>query len=268
MMKLSLLPFAFVAALSAPLAPTSSSLRTSVTHRPVSRSLVNSRERFALSSRKQTSFKKEEQASIRKQLVTRAQEVQENSSPIPFIAPPVALAAAYALVKLSPLDQALTTFIEGNGYPQMFRDLAMPGFFYNWFHAANMAIVAGAMGGYGAWLGFETKAGRGNEEAWGALNGATKRELHTQLMAGAGLIFAAGGLGGVTFILTLQKSLFESPHAITGFAELMLFATQAGLALSMKQNPGLRQAHATLGAITMGILATHATLGIKLGLGL
>lgn len=66
-------------------------------------------------------------------------------------------------------------------------------------------------------------------------------------MAGAGLIFAAGGLGGVTFMLTLQKSLFESPHAVTGLAELLLFATQAGLALAMKQNPELRQAHATLG---------------------
>eukprot|EP00471_Norrisiella_sphaerica_P007106 CAMPEP_0184490364 /NCGR_PEP_ID=MMETSP0113_2-20130426/17714_1 /TAXON_ID=91329 /ORGANISM="Norrisiella sphaerica, Strain BC52" /LENGTH=273 /DNA_ID=CAMNT_0026874219 /DNA_START=1 /DNA_END=822 /DNA_ORIENTATION=+ len=228
------------------------------------------RSRQALSDRSSSLTRRGESISksSSSRLIAKAQETQNQSPPIPLIAPPIALAAAYAIIKASPLDQALTGFIEGNGYPQMFRDLNFPGFFYNWFHAANMAIVAGAMGGYGAWLGFETKAGRGNEEAWGSLNGATKRELHAQLMAGAGLIFAAGGLGGVTFMLTLQKPLFESPHAVTGLAELMLFATQASLALAMKKNPELREAHANLGKITMGILAFHAALGVKLGLGL
>mmetsp|Transcript_26452 Transcript_26452/g.41870 ORF Transcript_26452/g.41870 Transcript_26452/m.41870 type:complete len:269 (-) Transcript_26452:311-1117(-) len=201
-------------------------------------------------------------------LVARAQEAEPASPPIPFLAPPLALALAYAIVKASPLDEALTGLIDGNGYPQMFRDLDLPGFFYKWFHAGNMAIAGGAMGGYGTWLGFETKAGRGDDPAWGALNGETKRELHKLLMAGAALVFAAGGLGGVTFMLTLNKSVFDSPHAVTGMAELLLFATQAGLAISMGSNPELRKAHASLGSITMGILLAHAALGLKLGLSL
>ena len=49
-------------------------------------------------------------------------------------------------------------------------------------------------------------------------------------------------------MLTMQKAVFESPHAVTGMMELLLFATQGAIAVAMGSNPQLRKAHSTLGS--------------------
>jgi hypothetical protein len=133
-----------------------------------------------------------------------------------------------------------------------------------YFHGLNMATVLFAMGGYGTYLGWQIRQGKGSEPTFGTPD--TADELHPKLMLGCFLFFAAGGQGGLLFNLLQGKPLLESPHAVSALAGLMLLGANGVLGSVMKDSPHLRTTHAFLGTALMALLAVHAGLGLQLAL--
>ena len=166
-----------------------------------------------------------------------------------------------------------------------------------WFHAVNMFTVLFAMGGYGAFLGWQVRAGNGGAATFGTSD--TAAELHPKLMGGMTLLFLAGlccaaaplfsssavqfcgcarergadaqlrlagGQGGILFNLVQGRPVLESPHAISALAGLLLLAGNGALSTVMKGDPRLRTAHAFLGTSLMAVFAVHAALGLQLAL--
>ncbi|CAN6290743.1 unnamed protein product [Urochloa humidicola] len=78
--------------------------------------------------------------------------------------------------------------------------------------------------------------------------------------------FALGATGGVTALLTSDKPIFESPHAVTGVIGLALLTIQAILPKLFEGNPGLRTTHGLLGSGIMTLFLIHAAFGLQLGL--
>jgi len=132
-----------------------------------------------------------------------------------------------------------------------------------WFHGANMGLALAAMGGYGAFLGWQVRAGKGSEPT---LTGSPTRDLHPQLMGVMTAIFVAGGSGGALFNLLLDRPVFQSPHAVTALAGLGLLAANGALSTVMKGSPALRTTHAFLGTGLMAVFVAHAALGVELAL--
>lgn len=122
-----------------------------------------------------------------------------------------------------------------------------------------MAVVLGAMGGYGTYLGFQIRSGDATEE---------KAKLHASLMAGMFVFFALGATGGVMSLIMQGKPLLESGHFVSACLGLSLLATQACLPLFFEEAPDARTAHAYLGSFTMLVFVIHAVQGAGLALSL
>ncbi|GJP31550.1 hypothetical protein CLOM_g11273 [Closterium sp. NIES-68] len=80
------------------------------------------------------------------------------------------------------------------------------------------------------------------------------------------LFFAIGATGGLTSLVTSGRPIFESPHAYSGMAGLVLLTIQAAMTSQFKSNPDLRGVHAYLGSAIMLLFVVHGILGLQLGL--
>jgi len=176
--------------------------------------------------------------------------------------PAAAIAASAALVHTHVLVDPLTAYFNTIGVP-VIEFLNPPEWVIHWFHALNMATVLFAMGGYGTYLGYKIRSGEGNKEAFG---GEMIRELHPKLMGGMLFFFFLGGQGGLVFTLMENRSLLESPHAVSALAGLGLLGAQAALGVTMKGRQGARTAHTYLGTGLMALFFVHAGLGLANGL--
>ncbi|XP_057434389.1 uncharacterized protein LOC130727298 [Lotus japonicus] len=143
---------------------------------------------------------------------------------------------------------------------EIVKTLNLPEWLVHWGHPGNMAVVLFAMGGYGTYLGFRIRYSDDVEEK------AKAKDLHPKLLAGMFFFFALGATGGVTSLLTSDKPIFESPHAVTGAIGLALLTVQTILPTLFEGNPGLRSVHGILGSSIMTLFLIHAALGLQLGL--
>ncbi|KAI3822528.1 hypothetical protein L1987_10119 [Smallanthus sonchifolius] len=94
---------------------------------------------------------------------------------------------------------------------------------------------------------------------------AMAKDLHPKLLAGM-FFFSLRATGGVTSLLTSDKPILESPHAVTGLIGLTLLAIQTALPTLFEGNPGLRNVHGILGSGIVTLFLVHAALGLQLGL--
>nr|CAD1827567.1 unnamed protein product [Ananas comosus var. bracteatus] len=145
-------------------------------------------------------------------------------------------------------------------FAELVKTWNLPDWLVHWGHPANMAVVLFAMGGYGTYLGFRIRFSDDVEEK------AKAKDLHPKLLGGMFFFFALGATGGITALLTSDKPIFESPHAVTGFIGLALLTVQSILPALFEGNPGLRMAHGLLGSSIMTLFLVHAALGLQLGL--
>ncbi|KAL4605542.1 hypothetical protein ACB092_09G036600 [Castanea dentata] len=145
-------------------------------------------------------------------------------------------------------------------FVELVKSWNLPGWLVYWGHPGNMAVVLFAMGGYGTYLGFRIRFSDDVEEK------AMAKDLHPKLLAGMFLFFALGATGGITALLTSDKPIFESPHAVTGLTGLALLTLQTTLPALFENNPGLRNVHGILGSGIMTLFFVHAALGLQLGL--
>ncbi|PIA37212.1 hypothetical protein AQUCO_03000063v1 [Aquilegia coerulea] len=145
-------------------------------------------------------------------------------------------------------------------FVEIVKSFDLPGWLVHWGHPGNMAVVLFAMGGYGTYLGFRIRYSDDVEEK------AKAKDLHPKLLAGMFFFFALGATGGVTALLTSDKPIFESPHAVTGLIGLSLLTIQTILPSLFEGNPGLRSVHGILGSGIMALFLIHAALGLQLGL--
>ncbi|GAV58140.1 DUF4079 domain-containing protein [Cephalotus follicularis] len=172
------------------------------------------------------------------------------------------------LYSFAPLPLLLVAALPGAGtvrslfgpFVELVKSLNLPDLLVHWGHPGNMAVVLFAMGGYGTYLGFRIRFSEDVEEK------AKARDLHPKLLAGMFFFFALGATGGVTSLLTSDKPIFESPHAVTGFIGLTLLTLQTILPALFEGNPGLRNVHGILGSGIMTLFLVHAALGLQLGL--
>lgn len=145
-------------------------------------------------------------------------------------------------------------------FVEIVQSLNLPDWLVHWGHPGNMAVVLFAMGGYGTYLGFRIRFSDDVEEK------AKAKDLHPKLLGGMFFFFALGATGGVTALLTSDKPIFESPHAVTGFIGLTLLTIQTIIPALFENNPGLRNVHGVLGSGIMTLFLVHAALGLQLGL--
>jgi len=139
-----------------------------------------------------------------------------------------------------------------------------PEFLLHWGHAAAMGTVLLAMGGYGTFLGWQTRLGNGNDVY--PLNlGYTNRDMHPLLMGAALFFFILGGQGGLVLLATAGKPILASAHSSTAVIGLGLMAAQAFLGKTMGSNETARTVHAFLGTGTMLVLLVHLYFGLNLG---
>nr|XP_043609477.1 uncharacterized protein LOC122581326 [Erigeron canadensis] len=172
------------------------------------------------------------------------------------------------LYSFSPLPLLLLAALPGGGtirslfgpIVDIVKSLDLPGWLVHWGHPGNMAVVLFAMGGYGSYLGFRIKYAGDVEEK------AMAKDLHPKLLAGMFFFFSLGATGGIISLLTSDRPILESPHAVTGLIGLTLLATQASLPTLFEGNPGLRNVHGILGSGIMALFLVHAALGLQLGL--
>ncbi|KAK1429473.1 hypothetical protein QVD17_11682 [Tagetes erecta] len=172
------------------------------------------------------------------------------------------------LYSISPLPLLLLAALPGAGtirsvfgpFVELVKSWSLPDWLVHWGHPGNMAVVLFAMGGYGTYLGFRIKFSDDVEEK------AKAKDLHPKLLAGMFFFFALGATGGVTSLLTSDRPILESPHAVTGLIGLTLLAIQTALPTLFEGNPGLRNVHGILGSGIMTLFLVHAALGLQLGL--
>ncbi|XP_039780089.1 uncharacterized protein LOC120647376 [Panicum virgatum] len=167
---------------------------------------------------------------------------------------PYPLLLAALLPGAEPVTAVFAPFVE------LVKTWGLPGWLVHWGHPGNMAVVLFAMGGYGTYLGFRIKLSDDPEEK------AKAKDLHPKLLAGMFFFFALGATGGVTALLTSDKPIFESPHAVTGVIGLALLTIQSILPKLFEGNPGLRTTHGLLGSGIMTLFLIHAALGLQLGI--
>lgn len=139
-----------------------------------------------------------------------------------------------------------------------------PDWLIHWGHPAAMATVLLTMGTFGAYLGWQTRLGKGEESMLLTL-GDKIREFHPKLMAGALFFFFLGGQGGIVLSAVQGKPLLESTHATTAFLGMGLLVVQALLPKLFASTKLARDAHAYLGSATMLVLYFHMAAGLNLG---
>lgn len=172
------------------------------------------------------------------------------------------------LYSISPLPLLFVAALPGAGtvralfgpFVELVKSWNLPDWLVHWGHPGNMAVVLFAMGGYGTYLGFRVRYSDDVEEK------AKATDLHPKLLGGMFFFFALGATGGITSLLTSDKPIFESPHAVTGFIGLALLTIQTILPALFEGNPGLRNVHGILGSGIMALFLIHAALGLQLGL--
>ncbi|XP_065856885.1 uncharacterized protein [Euphorbia lathyris] len=145
-------------------------------------------------------------------------------------------------------------------FVELIKSWNLPGWLVHWGHPGNMAVVLFAMGGYGTYLGFRIRFSDDVEEK------AKAKDLHPKLLGGMFFFFALGATGGVTSLLTSDKPILESPHAVTGFIGLALLTIQTILPSLFEGKPELRNVHGILGSGIMTLFLLHAAFGLQLGL--
>ncbi|KAB1201473.1 hypothetical protein CJ030_MR0G003375 [Morella rubra] len=144
-------------------------------------------------------------------------------------------------------------------FAEVVKSWNLPDWLVHWGHPGNMAVVLFAMGGYGTYLGYRIRFSDDAEEK------AIAKDLHPKLLGGMFFFFALGATGGVISLLTSDKPIFESPHAVTGIIGLALLAMQSTLPALFENNPELRNVHGILGGGIMSLFLIHAALGLRLG---
>ncbi|OVA17996.1 Protein of unknown function DUF4079 [Macleaya cordata] len=172
------------------------------------------------------------------------------------------------LYSLSPLPLLFVAALPGAStvrsligpFVELVKSWNLPDWLVHWGHPGNMAVVLFAMGGYGTYLGFRIRYSDDVEEK------ANAKDLHPKLLGGMFFFFALGATGGITSLLTSDKPIFESPHAVTGFIGLTLLTIQTVLPSLFEGNPGLRNVHGILGSGIMTLFLIHAAFGLQLGL--
>eukprot|EP00257_Ricinus_communis_P005370 XP_002519479.2 uncharacterized protein LOC8283995 [Ricinus communis] len=172
------------------------------------------------------------------------------------------------LYSFTPLPLLLVAALPGAGtvrsligpFVELVKSWNLPEWLVHWGHPGNMAVVLFAMGGYGTYLGFRIRFSDDVEEK------AKAKDLHPKLLGGMFFFFALGATGGITSLLTSDKPIFESPHAVTGFIGLTLLTIQTILPALFEGKPGLRNVHGILGSGIMTLFLLHAALGLQLGL--
>ncbi|ESQ52314.1 hypothetical protein EUTSA_v10017130mg [Eutrema salsugineum] len=172
------------------------------------------------------------------------------------------------MLSVSPLPLLLVASLPGAAtvrsvigpFVEIVKSLNLPEWLVHWGHPGNMAVVLFAMGGYGTYLGFRIRYSDDIEEK------ANAKDLHPKLLAGMFFFFALGATGGITSLLTSDKPIFESPHAVTGSIGLALLTIQTILPTLFKDKPDLRNVHAILGSGIMALFLIHGALGLQLGL--
>ncbi|XP_010509422.1 PREDICTED: uncharacterized protein LOC104785834 [Camelina sativa] len=172
------------------------------------------------------------------------------------------------MLSVSPLPLLLVAALPGAAtvrsvigpFVEIVQSLNLPDWLVHWGHPGNMAVVLFAMGGYGTYLGFRIRYSDDIEEK------AKAKDLHPKLLAGMFFFFALGATGGITSLLTSDKPIFESPHAVTGFIGLGLLTIQTILPSLFKDKPELRNVHGILGSGIMTLFLVHAAFGLQLGL--
>ncbi|XP_059646828.1 uncharacterized protein LOC132293385 [Cornus florida] len=182
------------------------------------------------------------------------EEMEEPSETLLYSFTPLPLLFVAALPGAGTLKSLFGPFVE------LVKSWNLPDWLVHWGHPGNMAVVLFAMGGYGTYLGFRIRFSNDTGEK------AKAKDLHPKLLGGMFFFFALGATGGITALLTSDKPIFESPHAITGFIGLSLLTIQTILPALFEGNPGLRNVHGILGSGIMTLFLVHAALGLQLGL--
>ncbi|KAK6147075.1 hypothetical protein DH2020_017987 [Rehmannia glutinosa] len=180
--------------------------------------------------------------------------LEESSETLLYSFSPLSLLLLGALPGASTVTSLFSPFVE------LVKSWNLPGWLVHWGHPGNMAVVLFAMGGYGTYLGFRIRFSDDVEEK------AKAKDLHPKLLGGMFFFFALGATGGITSLLTSDKPILESPHAVTGFIGLTLLTIQTILPALFEGNPGLRNVHGILGSGIMTLFLVHAALGLQLGL--
>eukprot|EP01018_Ginkgo_biloba_P036488 Gb_18320 [translate_table: standard] len=145
-------------------------------------------------------------------------------------------------------------------FAELVKTWNLPDWLVHWGHPGNMAVVLFAMGGYGSYLGWQIRLSDDVEVK------AKAKDLHPKLLGGMFFFFALGATGGITSLLTSDKPILESPHAVTGLIGLALLTLQTALPALFEGNPGLRNVHGLLGSGIMALFLIHSALGLQLGL--
>ncbi|XP_027366727.1 uncharacterized protein LOC113872998 isoform X2 [Abrus precatorius] len=227
-----------------------------VTLRPLSQTqpspssaLFQSRHSFAITT---TSMLGRKCLATKEDLPQPVEEVKskDNTQTILHSFSPFPLLYAAALL---PGGEAVRSVFEP--FVDLVKSWNLPEWLVHWGHPGNMAVVLFAMGGY-AWCLCSFLQ---DEKA-------KAKDLHPKLLAGMFFFFALGATGGVTSLLTSDKPIFESPHAVTGVIGLALLTIQTILPALFEGNPGLRNVHGILGSGIMTLFLIHAAFGLQLGL--
>ncbi|KAL8152866.1 hypothetical protein V2J09_010626 [Rumex salicifolius] len=195
-------------------------------------------------------IEEEEEAALKMEVMDGVSESETHLysvSPLPFL----------ILAALPGAGAIRSTFVP---FVELVKSFGLPDWLVHWGHPGNMAVVLFAMGGYGSYLGFRIRFSDNVEEK------AKAKDLHPKLLAGMFFFFALGATGGVTSLLTSDRPIFESPHAVTGIIGLALLTLQTILPALFEGNPGLRNVHGILGSGIMTLFLVHAALGLQLGL--
>ena len=218
------------------------------------------------------------------------QRVAMQLPPLDHVAEPATLLATAASEFAPRPDYFYKTFISYPGplvdgmksYFNLFvptlKALNLPPFLLHWFHAINMGIVLVALGGYGAYLGWNMRMRPEDKFEVAPLPaplagspidfGKSTAEMHATLMSAMGLIFFLGANGGLVLSLVNDKPITESVHFTTALVGFAMLAVQGSLTkLFAGQNAqAARTAHALFGTATLLLFVFHAFQGFKLGM--
>ena len=172
-----------------------------------------------------------------------------------------------ALINLDAIEPAVSSYV--NIWVPLFESAKASGLapeiLLHWGHGAAMSTVLFAMGGYGAYLGWQTRLGNGGD-IYALTLGQAARELHPKLMGAALFFFLLGGQGGLVLLATAGQPILQSAHSSTAVIGLALLFAQAAIGLTMKGSDLGRSIHAYLGTGTLLALVGHAYYGLNLGL--